>query len=586
MKKPIPFFTKKILCGSLLLSLGLAQNASAVLFDGGVDSENLGKGDWIYFLSQATNHLGGHVSSVVNIPTLMSYYQSQGIDFIIVKAGTGSTNFNGSGSTPQFTTTLVNEAHAKGIKIMGYTRSYGDNVQGEINIATSCFNKGADGFVIDAEAEWEAGHQGTQGPAKALQLGSGIKNLWPTKFLAHAPFPYITLHSSFPYKEFGFYCDAVMPQDYWFSIGVSPATMVADMSSQWRNWQNSLTGQWVNSKKPIAPVAQADTASIPGSDITAFFNALNNDPNPATPGGYKGITFWRTDLHTTSQWAAISAGTLGGPPPPPENGIVVDNPSATVVGSWSTGSTATDKYGSDYRYIGPGTGSSYLRYTPSIPSAGSYQVYEWHSQGANRATAAPHVITFNGPTTTININQQINGGQWNLLGTFNFLAGTSGNVKITDNFSGASVVAIADAIKFVPVGVSEIIIDNGSATVVGTWSTGSTSTDKFGSDYRYHGPGTGTSYLQYTPNIGTAGTYQVYEWHPEGSNRTTAAKHVVAHSGGTTTINVNQQIGGGQWNLLGTFNFSAGTSGNIKINDNFSAGSVVMADAIRLVFVP
>src|SRR5262245_7992700 len=90
MKKPIPSLAKKLLCGSLLLSMGLAQNASAVLFDGGVDSENLGKGDWIYFLSQATNHLGGHVSSVVNIPTLMSYYQSQGIDFIIVKAGTGS----------------------------------------------------------------------------------------------------------------------------------------------------------------------------------------------------------------------------------------------------------------------------------------------------------------------------------------------------------------------------------------------------------------------------------------------------------------------------------------------------------------
>jgi len=565
------------------LALGLAQNTHAVLFDGGVDSANLGKGDWIYFMSQATNHLGGHVSSVVNIPTLMSYYQSQGIQFVIVKAGTGSTNFPTTGN--QFTTTLVNEAHAKGIKIFGYTRSYGDNVQGEINIATLCFNRGADGFVIDAEAEWEASRQGTQGPTKALQLGSGIKAAWPTKFLGHAPFPYITLHSSFPYKEFGFYCDTVMPQDYWFSIGVSPSQMVTDMSSQYRNWQNSLTGQWVNSIKPIAPIAQADTTSIPGSEITEFFDALNNDPNPATIGGYRGISFWRTDLHTTSQWTAIHNGVLNpvAPPPPPPAGIVVDNPAATVVGTWSTGSSSTDKFGSDYRYKSGGGGSSYLKYTPTIATAGDYQIYEWHAQGGNRSTGVPHVITYNGGTITVNINQQINGGKWNLLGTFNLASGTAGNVKITDGFTDTANVAIADAIQFVP---SELVIDNTAATVTGSWSTGTSSTDKFGADYRYAGPGSGSAFLQFTPSIPATGTYQVYEWHAQGANRTTAAKHVITHNGGTTTVNVNQQTGGGQWNLLGTFTFATGTAGNIKINDNFSVGSVVIADGIKLVFVP
>jgi hypothetical protein len=46
------------------------------------------------------------------------------------------------------------------------------------------------------------------------------------------------------------------------------------------------------------------------------------------------------------------------------------------------------------------------------------------------------------------VNQQAGGGQWNLL-TFSVAAGTSRNVKITDSFSGAGQVVIADAIKFV-----------------------------------------------------------------------------------------------------------------------------------------
>jgi hypothetical protein len=52
-------------------------------------------------------------------------------------------------------------------------------------------------------------------------------------------------------------------------------------------------------------------------------------------------------------------------------------------------------------------------------------------------------------------------------------------------------------------------------------------------------------------------------------------------------VNVNQQVGGGVWNLIGTFNFATGSAGNIKITDAFTpAGNVDMADAIKLVYVP
>ncbi|MDQ6630359.1 MAG: hypothetical protein M3Y82_01205 [Verrucomicrobiota bacterium] len=309
MKKIICDISKKLGWLFNLAAAGVCHNASAVLFDGGVDSANLGKGDWIYYMSEATNQLGGHVTSVVDIPTLMNYEKSQGMIFLIVKAGTGSTNFP-SDSNIQFTKALVNEAHGAGLKIFGYTRSNGIDVLGEIALATRIYNLGADGFVLDAESEWESQNL-PDNQNKAMQLGSGIKAQFPNKFLAHAPFPAISLHSSFPYKEFGFYCDAVMPQDYWVDFARTPTSTVDWMDTNWRNWQNGLTGVWTNSIKPLAPVGQADIAGQTRAEFTEFVNYLKTDPNCVTRTGYRGVSYWRADLHTPEMWIGIAAADMG-----------------------------------------------------------------------------------------------------------------------------------------------------------------------------------------------------------------------------------------------------------------------------------
>src|SRR5690348_12178320 len=96
---------------TLVAVLALARPAQATLLDGNIDPSNLGKGDWIYVLSSATNQLGGNVPSVTDITSLMNYEASQGMQWIVVKAGTGSTNFPSS-SSKQFNFTLVNAAHS------------------------------------------------------------------------------------------------------------------------------------------------------------------------------------------------------------------------------------------------------------------------------------------------------------------------------------------------------------------------------------------------------------------------------------------------------------------------------------------
>lgn len=163
----------------------------------------------------------------------------------------------------------------------------------------------------------------------------------------------------------------------------------------------------------------------------------------------------------------------------PVDDIVIDNPSASVAGSWSTGTSSTDKYGSDYRFKGQGTGSEYLQYTPQILTAGDYDVYTWHPQGTNRTAGAPHVISHEQGSDTVYIDQQINGGQWNYVGTYPFAAGSSGNVRITDGFADGGQVVLADAIAFVydeesqppadtPVHVESISLSFASAP--GPWS--------------------------------------------------------------------------------------------------------------------
>jgi uncharacterized lipoprotein YddW (UPF0748 family) len=134
--------------------------------------------------------------------------------------------------------------------------------------------------------------------------------------------------------------------------------------------------------------------------------------------------------------------------------------------------------------------------------------------------------------------------------------------------------------------VSDIIIDNPAATFTGSWSTGTSATDKYGADYKYKSQNAGAYYAQFTPNILTPGTYNVYEWHSQGGNRTAGSQHVVKYSGGQQTVSVNQQTGGGTWNLLGTYSFTIGTTGYVRITDGYVDGLLTMADAIKFEYVP
>src|SRR5437899_1601591 len=252
----------------LIILLGHGFAAQAQLANG-IDPTNLGKGDWIWEMSACQTALGVSTPQAV-----INYEAARGMRWITVKGADGGD----TASWAQFNTTLISQAHAAGLKIFAWAYVYGNkfsNLQGEINAALYLLGLGADGFIIDAESEYEGQ------PVAAAQYCQAIRAQYPNTFLAYAPFPYISLHQSYPYIEFGTNCHAVMPQDYWTTIGVSVTTMVGDMDTEWRNWQNGLNGIYTNAIKPIAPIGQG-YSGVPGPEITAFVNLLRNDASPAS----------------------------------------------------------------------------------------------------------------------------------------------------------------------------------------------------------------------------------------------------------------------------------------------------------------
>ena len=76
-------------------------------------------------------------------------------------------------------------------------------------------------------------------------------------------------------------------------------------------------------------------------------------------------------------------------------------------------------------------------------------------------------------------------------------------------------------------------------------------------------------------------TYEVYAWWTYHANRSTTVPYRIQHTGGVDEVIVNQKDPalGGQWNLLGTYTFAAG-SGHIEVSSENGQAST---DAVRLV---
>jgi hypothetical protein len=152
---------------------------------------------------------------------------------------------------------------------------------------------------------------------------------------------------------------------------------------------------------------------------------------------------------------------LAGPPPAPPGDNLIDNgaPGFTILaGSWApdAGAYGQGFEGSNYLYA---TSTGYqpsadnrVQWTPTLEEAGWYEVFTKFGSGwRNWATDAPFTVHHADGATTVRVNQRTaHHGAWLSLGTYRFVAGSTGRVVLSNDASYAYVVA--DAVKWVLAG--------------------------------------------------------------------------------------------------------------------------------------
>lgn len=91
------------------------------------------------------------------------------------------------------------------------------------------------------------------------------------------------------------------------------------------------------------------------------------------------------------------------------------------------------------------------------------------------------------------------------------------------------------------------------------------------------------SWASYQPNVPQGGKYAVYVSYQSLKNSVSDAQYIVMHKGQRTVFKVNQQMGGGTWVYLGTFDFDRGNNefNRVVVTNSSSESGVVTTDAVR-----
>ena len=138
----------------------------------------------------------------------------------------------------------------------------------------------------------------------------------------------------------------------------------------------------------------------------------------------------------------------------------------------------------------------------------------------------------------------------------------------------------------------DAIVDNRDSTtekrfrvLSGNWATSTLVSNAYAGSYANTPARSGseTARARFQCTMLAAGRYDVYVWWPVRPDGATHVAYEIHHAAGGTTARVNQSERGGQWNLLGTFDFEAGSHVVDVQNGDSKPGAFECADAVRFV---
>jgi hypothetical protein len=143
---------------------------------------------------------------------IASVAKSAAFSHVLIKIADGAYPVNIEKNTNKdLCPAVVSALHAKGIQVWGWHYVYGyPTLEAQIAIKR-CRDLDLDGYVIDAEVEYQASGMAANARKFMSELRKGLPNL-P---MAICSFRFPSYHQQFPWKEFLEKCDYNMPQVYW-----------------------------------------------------------------------------------------------------------------------------------------------------------------------------------------------------------------------------------------------------------------------------------------------------------------------------------------------------------------------------------
>jgi hypothetical protein len=197
-----------------------------------------------------------------------------------------------------------------------------------------------------------------------------------------------------------------------------------------------------------SPAVSFSSVNLSGAGPVAALSAL--DAGAALGPGHYLLSI-RLHGKTSSQRYTLDDLSVSAASGPAE--VILDNNASsgvTLVGSWTTATSAPGYYGANYLHDGAsGKGSKSVTYAPNL-AAGVYAVSVRHPAASNHAAAVPVDVSHAQGADYVTLDQRSGGGEWLLLGNYRFAAGNSGYVRISN--AGTTGLVVADAVRFTPIG--------------------------------------------------------------------------------------------------------------------------------------
>lgn len=417
--------------------------------------------------------------------------------------------------------------------------------------------------------------------------------------------------------------------------GTPTIDLVVDNKSTYTgDWspKTTLPGYQGSDYLEISPTPSAGpgTMGVVVDGSSGYLSSVGTWPQAFSPAGFYN-NYYRYHAPTVSN----NLGLLGSP---------VDNQNASASGSWQTATSGSDYFGQDYTYSPAGTGQNSVTWSlPATRGGFSYQVYvSWgDTSGLSLASDATYIVTHANGTDTVTLNQQQGGGEWQLLGTYTL--NSSSTVTLTDDANGAviadAVTIVREGQSTTPVTAETTTWQfpttstSGSYEIYANWVNASdNATDATYTISHQNGTDTvtvnqqigggqwqllGTYPLDNASQVSLSsaangnviadaisflpagtepiaipqnnmviwrpeevGQYHVYASWPADTSLSDHAEYFIKHLNGVDKVTVNQQTGGGEWHLLGTYELAPYRT-YVAIAPQPDA--TVVADAIRFV---